>query len=118
MTSREEDRSDRLECSVPTSPSEPDDDRDHSTPGAFRGYRFPAQVIAHAVWLYLRFPLSFWDVEEMLAQRGIRVSYETVRCWVSKFSPKFAIELRRREARPGRVWNLVEHHGDHATISG
>ena len=77
-------------------------------PEAFRGYRFPAEVIAHAVWLYLRFPLSFRDVEEMLAERGIRVSYETVRCWVSKFGPQFAAELRKREAPPGRVWHLDE----------
>lgn len=73
---------------------------------AFRGYRFPAEVIAHAVWLYLRFPLSFRDVEEMLAQRGIRVTYETVRCWVAKFGPQLAAQLRKREARPGRVWHL------------
>jgi putative transposase len=64
--------------------------------------------MAHAVWLYLRFPLSFRDVEELLAERGIRVSYETVRCWVAKFGPRFAAELRKREVRPGRVWHLDE----------
>ena len=77
-------------------------------PDAFRGYRFPGAVIAHAVWLYLRFPLSFRDVEELLAERGIRVSYETVRCWVAKFGSQFATELRKREVRPGRVWHLDE----------
>ena len=77
-------------------------------PDTYRGYRFPAEVIAHAVWLYLRFPLSFRDVEEMLAERGIRVSYETVRCWVTKFGPQFATELRKREARAGCVWHLDE----------
>jgi putative transposase len=70
---------------------------------AYRGYRFPGAVIAHAVWLYLRFPLSFRDVEEMLAERGIHVTYEAVRCWVAKFGPQFAAELRKREARLGRV---------------
>ncbi len=65
-------------------------------------------MIAHAVWLYLRFPLSFRDVEELLAERGIHVSYETVRCWVTKFGPQLAAELRKREARPGSVWHLDE----------
>lgn len=51
-----------------------------TAPNAYRGYQFPAEVIAHAVWLYLRFPLSLRDVEELLAERGIQVSYETVRC--------------------------------------
>lgn len=72
------------------------------------GYRFPGEVIAHAVWLYLRFPLSFRDVEELLAERGIRVGYETVRCWVAKFGPQFETKLRKREARAGRVWYLDE----------
>jgi len=75
---------------------------------AYRGYRFPGEVIAHAVWLYLRFPLSFRDVEELLVERGVHVSYETVRCWVAKFGPQFAAELRKREVRPGRVWHLDE----------
>jgi putative transposase len=74
----------------------------------YHGYRFPGEVIAHAVWLYLRFPLSLRDVEELLAERSIRVSYETVRCWVVKFGPQFAAELRKREARSGRVWHLDE----------
>jgi putative transposase len=62
-------------------------------PNAYRGYRFPGEVISYAIWLYLRFPLSFRDVEELLAERGIRVSHETVRCWVAKFGPRFAPEL-------------------------
>jgi putative transposase len=77
-------------------------------PNAYRGYRFPGEVIAHAVWLYLRFPLSFRDVEELLAERCIRVSYEKVRCWVAKFGPQFTAQLRKQEARPGRVWHLDE----------
>jgi hypothetical protein len=57
-------------------------------------------VIRHAVWLYFRFTLSFRDVEEMLAHRGIDVSYETVRCWTLKFGPKIAANLRRRKLPP------------------
>ena len=70
------------------------------------GRRFPAVVIHHAVWLYLRFPLSLRDVEELLAERGIEVSYESVRRWVATHGPRIAAELRRREAKPGQVWHL------------
>ena len=59
---------------------------------SFKRYRFPPDVIRHAVWLYFRFTLSFRDVEELLAQRGISVSYETVRCWTIKFGPQIAAE--------------------------
>ena len=72
------------------------------------GRRFPAVIIRHVVWLYLRFPLSYRDVEELLAERGIEVSYESVRRWVAKFGPHYAAELRKREARPGRTWHLDE----------
>jgi transposase-like protein len=65
-------------------------------------------VIQHAVWLYFRFTLSFRDVEELLAQRGIDVSYETVRCWTLKFGPKIAANLRRRKAPPSPRWHLDE----------
>ena len=75
---------------------------------SYRGCHFPGVVIAHAVWLYLRFPLSYRDVEELLAERGIRVSYETVRRWVARFGPHYASELRKREARPGKIWHLDE----------
>jgi transposase-like protein len=74
----------------------------------YRGHRFPAEVIAPAVRLYLRFALSYRDVEELLAERGVQVSYETVRRWVAKFGPFYADELRRREACPGRTWHLDE----------
>ncbi len=74
----------------------------------YRGHRFPAEVIAHAVRLYLRFALSFRDVEELLAERGIVVSYETVRRWVAKFGAQYAEELRRRESRRGRTWHMDE----------
>ncbi len=65
-------------------------------------------MIAYAVRLYLRFTLSFRDVEEILAERGIAVSYETVRRWVTKFGAQYADEMRRREARRGRTWHLDE----------
>ncbi len=74
----------------------------------YHGHRFPREVIAHAVRLYLRFTLSFRDVEELLAERGIAVSYETVRRWVAKFGSYYADELRRREVRAGRMWHLDE----------
>ena len=77
-------------------------------PNPYRGHRFPREVIAHAVRLYLRFALSFRDVEELLAERGIRVSYETVRRWVTKFGGGYADELRRREGHRGRTWHLDE----------
>ena len=80
----------------------------HECLNPYRGYRFPREVIAHAVRLYLRFALSFRDVEELLAERGIQVSYETVRRWVAKFGTYYAEALRRRAARPGRTWHLDE----------
>ncbi len=77
-------------------------------PNPYRGHRFPREVIAHAVRLYLRFALSFRDVEELLAERGVRVSYETVRRWVAKFGTYYAEELRRRAPKAGRTWHLDE----------
>jgi putative transposase len=65
----------------------------------FKGYRFPPEIIGHAVWLYHRFALSHRDVEELLAERGIRVSYEAIRLWCRKFGPLLAAELRRRRPR-------------------
>nr|QCL10609.1 hypothetical protein pC6.5d_716 [Rhizobium rhizogenes] len=62
----------------------------------FRRHRFPAEIIAHAVWLYYRFPLSLRDVEDLLAERGINDSFQTVSEWASKFRLKFAHQLRRR----------------------
>lgn len=75
---------------------------------SFKRHRFPGDVIRHAVWLYFRFTLSFRDVEELLAQRDIDVSYETIRCWVNKFGPKIAANLRRRKAPPSPRWHLDE----------
>ncbi len=75
---------------------------------SYKRHRFPPQIIAHAVWLYVRFNLSLREVEEMLLQRGFDVSYETVRRWVIKFGPAVARNLRQRQNRPGDVWHLDE----------
>ena len=70
---------------------------------SYSGYRFPPEIIHQAIWLYLRFTLSFRDVEDLLAERGIVISYETVRRWVNYFGPIIAAELRkRRPKRPSR----------------
>jgi transposase-like protein len=68
--------------------------------------RFPPEIIRHVVWLYLRFTLSYCDVEELLAERGIEVSYETARRWVVKFGPMFARRLRARRPKPHSRWPL------------
>jgi putative transposase len=75
---------------------------------SYRRHRFPPPIIQHAIWLYLRFTLSYRDVEELLAERGLDLSYETVRRWISKFGPIIARELRRRRARPSDRWHLDE----------
>ena len=67
----------------------------------YKGFRYPAEIISHAVWLYHRFNLSFRDVEELLATRGVIVTYETVRQWCRKVDQQFANQLRRRRAQPG-----------------
>ncbi|MBX9708857.1 MAG: IS6 family transposase [Caulobacteraceae bacterium] len=77
-------------------------------PISFKRHRFPADVIRHAVWLYFRFSLSFRDVEELLAQRGIEVSYETIRCWTIKFGPLIARRLKKRRGVPSPRWHLDE----------
>jgi putative transposase len=74
----------------------------------YRGHRFPAEVIGHAVWLYFRFPLSLRMVEDLLAARGIIVSHETLRRWAEKFGRDFANKIRRRGPRLGDKWHLDE----------
>jgi putative transposase len=74
----------------------------------YRGYRFPAEIISHAVWLYFRFALSHRDVEELLAERGVQVSYEAIRLWCQRFGPVFAGGLRRRRSRAADKWHLDE----------
>jgi putative transposase len=77
-------------------------------PISYARHQFPAEIIQHAVWLYLRFTLSYRDVEELLAERGVETSYETVRRWVLKFGPMFAHNLRRLRPRPTGRWHLDE----------
>jgi transposase-like protein len=74
----------------------------------YRRHRFPPPIIQHAIWLYLRFTLSYRDVEELLVERGLEVSYETVRRWVLKFGATVAQRLRRRRPRPSDRWHLDE----------
>jgi len=74
----------------------------------YTGYRFPAEIISHAIWLYFRFPLGLRMVEELLAARGIIVSHETVRQWARKFGQQFANQIRRRLPRVGDKWHLDE----------
>jgi putative transposase len=80
----------------------------NTTAPDYKGYRFPSEIIGHAVWLYFRFSLSFRDVEELLAQRGVVVTYETVRQWCLKFGQTYANELRRRCPPCGDKWHLDE----------
>ncbi|MFI6934307.1 IS6 family transposase [Streptomyces sp. NPDC050287] len=75
---------------------------------SYKGHRYPVEVISHCVWLYFRFPLSFREVEELMLERGVTVSYETVRRWCGKFGQRYASALRRRRPRPGDKWHLDE----------
>ena len=77
-------------------------------PVSYSRHRFPPEVIQHAVWLYARFTLSYRDVEELLAERGLDVSYETIRRWVLKVGPAFARKLRQLRPRPSDTWHLDE----------
>src|SRR3984893_12462837 len=96
---------------------------------SYRRHRFPGPIIQHAIWLYLRFTLSYRDVEDLLAERGLEVSYETVRRWVLKFGPAIARQLRRCRPRPSDrshldemvvriagklmyLWLAVDHEGE------
>jgi putative transposase len=74
----------------------------------YHGYRFPPTIISHAVWLYHRFCLSFRDVEDLLAERGIVVSYESIRQWCNRFGPEYARKLKKRQGRYGDTWYLDE----------
>jgi putative transposase len=78
------------------------------TAPSYRGYRFPAEIISHCVWLYFRFCLSFRDVQEMMLERGIEVSHEAIRLWTLKFGAEYARRLRRRIGRYGDTWHLDE----------
>src|SRR6266481_3494605 len=75
---------------------------------SYRSHRFPPVVIQHGVWLYLRFTLSYRDVEDLLAERGLDVSYESIRRWVLKFGPAIVRRLRQRRPKPTAHWHLDE----------
>lgn len=75
---------------------------------SFKRHRFPPDVIRYAVWLYYRFTMSLRDVEDLLAERGIDVTYETVRCWANKFGPAIAANIRKARGRSDSVWHLDE----------
>ena len=77
-------------------------------PVSFARHRYPPDVIRQVVWLYFRFSLSFRDVEDLMAQRGVDVSYETVRSWTQKFGRLFAQNLRKSRAAPSVRWHLDE----------
>ncbi len=79
-----------------------------SQPPSYRRYRFPPEIISHAVWLYYRFALSFRDVEDLLAERGITVTYEAIRQWCRTFGLDYARRLRRNRGRMGDTWYLDE----------
>jgi putative transposase len=74
----------------------------------YKRHRFPAEIISHCVWLYFRFCLSYRDVEELMAERGVSLTYEAVRYWCRKFGQTYANALRRRRPRPGDKWHLDE----------
>ncbi len=75
-------------------------------PDSYARYRFPLEIIQHAIWLYFLFTLGCRDVEELLAKRSLDVSYETVWLWILKFGPAFARNLRRLRPRPANTWHL------------
>ena len=75
---------------------------------SYQRHRFPSEIISHAVWLYHRFCLSFREVEELLAERGITVTYETVRQWCQKFGPDYVRKLKKRQGRLGDTWHIDE----------
>jgi putative transposase len=74
----------------------------------YKNHRFPVEIISHAVWLYFRFCLSFRDVEELLLERRVIVTYEAIRKWCRKFGQPHANQLRRRRPRPGDKWHMDE----------
>jgi putative transposase len=74
----------------------------------YKRHRFPAEIISHSVWLYYRFSLSYRDVEELMAERGVTLTYEAVRYWCRKFGQTYANALRRRHPKPGDKWHLDE----------
>ena len=83
---------------------------DLTDPARYGGYRFPKAVIHHALWLLNRLTLSLRTVQEMLRERGIIVSHESLREWNQKFAEQISLEIKRRRAAPGKTWHLDEMH--------
>ena len=81
----------------------------------YHGYRFPQEIISHTVWLYHRFCLSLRDVEELLAERGIIVTYESIRQWCNHFGPEYTRDLKKRSGCLGDDWYLLGRHVIRAT---
>ena len=86
-------------------------DDNGSVKSPYRGHRFPPEIISYLVWLYHRFSLSLRDVEDLLAERGVTVSYEAIRLWCRKFGPAYARALRRRHGRLGDIRQLSPNQG-------
>jgi putative transposase len=78
------------------------------SPNPYAGYRYPSEIMSHAIWLYYQFTLSCRDIEDLLAERGVIVSYETIRQWCLKFGPQYARKLRRRQGRLSDTWFVDE----------
>ena len=78
----------------------------HASP--YRGYRFPPEIIAHCVWMYFRFSVSYRDVEVLMAERGVTVTYETIRAWCERFGRDYAKRIRARRGKLGDTWHLDE----------
>jgi putative transposase len=79
-----------------------------ANPARYKSHRFPGEIISHGVWLYYRFTLSYRDVQELLFERGINVTYEAIRQWCLKFGQDYATQLRRRRPQPGDKWFMDE----------
>lgn len=92
----------------------------NSKKSSYHGYRYPAEIISHSVWLYHRFCLSLRDVEDLLAERRIEVSYESIRHWCAQFGPEYAHKLKKRRGSLGDTWYLDEVftkiHGEHVYL--
>ena len=78
------------------------------TRSLYRGYRFPAEIISYCVWLYFRFSVSYRDIEELMAERGVTVTYESIRAWCYKFGQGYAKRIRARRGKLGDTWHLDE----------
>jgi putative transposase len=91
-------------------------------PVSYKRHRFPSEIIGHTVWLYFRFPLSLRLVEEMLLERRVVVSYETIRCWAIKFGADYARRLKRKTPSRFDIWHLdevvVSINGENAISGG